>query len=130
MMKRVILAAVAAIGLAGAANAEPLLGLWQTIGDDNGNYGHIQVAPCGAQICGTLVKSFNSAGQEIDSPNTGRTIISETVPTGGGEYRGKVYSPDRDKTYNSRLNLSGNTLQVRGCVFGICRDGGSWTRLN
>lgn len=128
-MKRIILAA-ALVALGGAANAEPLLGTWQTAKDDNGNYGHIQVAPCGAKICGTLVKSFDSAGKAITSEHTGRNIISATVPTGDGGYKGKVYSPDRDKTYSSKLQLSGSTLKVSGCVFGICRDGGTWTRVN
>jgi hypothetical protein len=41
---------------------------------------------------------------------------------------GQVWSPDRDKTYNSRLQLIGDTLAVSGCVFGICRDGGAWIR--
>ena len=27
------------------------------------------------------------------------------------------------------MTLSGNKLAVRGCVFGICRDGGTWTRV-
>ena len=50
---------------------------------------------------------------------------------GSGAYSGgKVYSPDRDKTYNSKMQLSGNKLAVSGCVLGICRDGGTWTRLN
>lgn len=128
-MKRMILAAVAVIGMAAGAQAEPLLGTWQTIGDDNGNYGHIQVAPCGAQICGTLIKSFDKAGKPMQTDNIGKQIISQTVATGDGGYKGKVYSPDRDKTYNSRLQLTGNTLQVKGCVLGICRDGGTWKRL-
>ncbi|MAU51936.1 MAG: imidazoleglycerol-phosphate dehydratase [Roseovarius sp.] len=114
---------------AGAAMAEPLLGMWRTAGDDNGNSGLVQVAPCGAALCGKLVKSFNSAGEEIPSDNIGRNIISGTVPTGDGEYRGKVYSPDRGKTYNSRLQLNGDSLKVSGCVLGICRDGGTWQRV-
>lgn len=128
-MKKIMMTAVAAIIFAGAALADPLEGLWQTAADDNGNFGHIQVAPCGAALCGTLVKSFDSGGNEIASNFTGRNIISETVARGGGEYRGKVYAPDRDKTYNSRLQLSGNSLSVSGCVLGICRDGGTWTRV-
>ena len=128
-MKKILMTAIAAVALAGSAFADPLEGLWQTAKDDNGNFGHIQVAPCGAALCGTLVKSFDSSGAEITSSNTGTNIISETVANGGGEYRGKVYSPDRDKTYNSRLQLSGNSLAVSGCVFGICRDGGTWTRV-
>lgn len=128
-MKKIMMTAVAAIVFAGAAFADPLEGLWQTAADDNGNFGHIQVAPCGAALCGTLVKSFDAGGNEIASDFTGRNIISETVARGGGEYRGKVYAPDRDKTYNSRLQLSGSSLSVSGCVLGICRDGGTWSRV-
>ncbi|MFG5383172.1 DUF2147 domain-containing protein [Yoonia sp. R2-816] len=128
-MKKILMTAIAAISIAGAAFADPLEGVWQTSRDDNGNFGHIQVAPCGPTLCGTLVRSFDSSGSEVSSGLTGSTIISETVARGGGEYRGKVYSPDRDKTYNSRLQLSGNSLAVSGCVFGICRDGGTWTRV-
>jgi len=128
-MKKIMMTAVAAISLAGAAFADPLEGMWQTAQDDNGNFGHIQVAPCGAALCGTLVKSFDAAGAEMSTPNIGRQIISETTARGDGAYRGKVWSPDRDKTYNSRLQLTGDTLAVSGCVIGICRDGGTWSRV-
>lgn len=128
-MKIIMMTAVAAIAFAGAAFADPLEGVWQTAQDDNGNFGHIQVAPCGSALCGTLVRSFDGAGNEVASNFTGRNIISETTANGGGQYRGKVYAPDRDKTYNSRLQLSGDSLSVSGCVLGICRDGGTWTRV-
>lgn len=127
-MKKIILGMVAAIAMAGAASADPLEGMWRTVPDDNGNSGLIQVAPCGSALCGTLIRAFDANGAEMSSPNVGRQIISETVPSGGGEYRGKVWAPDRDKTYNSRLQLNGDTLSVSGCVLGICRDGGTWIR--
>ena len=128
-MRKTIMAAVLVIMGAGGAMAEPLLGTWRTAPDDNGNTGLIAVAPCGAQLCGTLVKSFDGSGKEMASPNNGKTIISETVATGGGSYKGKVWAPDRNKTYNSRLELSGDSLKVSGCVLGICREGGNWTRV-
>lgn len=129
-MKTILTAAVASFLMLGAAHAEPLLGTWQTAKDDNGNFGHIEVAPCGYALCGTLIKSFDSAGAVIPSDHTGSHIISATKPRGDGEYRGKVFSPDRGKTYNSKLQLTGDTLSVSGCVFGICRDGGTWSKLN
>jgi len=129
-MKNILIAAAALAFSAGAALADPIEGLWRTTADDNGNSGLIQVAPCGNAFCGTLVRSYNGAGAEIPSDFNGRQIISETRPTGGGEYRGKVFSPDRGQTYNSRLVLSGDSLSVSGCVLGICRDGGTWTRVN
>lgn len=128
MQRLVMMAAVLGLS-AGAAMAEPLLGMWRTAKDDNGDSGLIEVAPCGAKLCGTLVKSFDSSGAEKASDNIGRKIISDTVPTGGGQYKGKVYSPDRDKTYNSKLQLNGDSLKVSGCVIGICRDGGTWQRV-
>lgn len=117
--------------VAGAAlAAEPVLGVWKTKPDDNGNYGHVQVSACGALVCGTLVQAFDSAGKEITSPNIGKRIIWDMKPYGDGFYDdGKVWSPDRDKTYNAEMQMSGNSLAVKGCVLGICRDGGTWTRV-
>ncbi len=128
-MKRIALTIAALAALAVPAMADPLEGMWQTAQDDNGNSGIIEVAPCGAALCGTLVQSFDSNGNDMASANIGRQIISETVADGEGAYRGKVWSPDRDRTYNSRLQLTGDTLSVSGCVLGICRDGGTWTRV-
>jgi uncharacterized protein (DUF2147 family) len=52
------------------------------------------------------------------------------VAEGAGAYSGgKIWSPDRDKTYNGKMQLTGNGLAVSGCVLGICRDGGTWTRV-
>lgn len=124
----VVMTAVLSLG-AGMAMAEPLLGMWRTAADDNGDSGLIEVAPCGAKLCGKLVKSFDSSGAEKASKNIGRNIISETVPAGEGQYKGKIYSPDRDKTYSSKLILQGDALKVSGCVLGICRDGGTWQRV-
>ena len=130
-MKKLITATAMALLAAGAALANPVHGTWQTKKDDNGNFGHIEVKACGAKICGTLVKSFGSNGKPMASPNTGKRIIWDMVDQGGGNYGdGKIWSPDRDKTYSSKMKLDGNALAVKGCVFGICRDGGTWARVN
>jgi uncharacterized protein (DUF2147 family) len=123
-----MLAAILAL-VAGAAAADPLEGLWRTAADDNGNSGLIEVVPCGEALCGTLIRAFDSAGNEISTPNVGRMLIWDTVPQGGGEYRGRVYSPDRDAEYNSRLQLTGDSLSVSGCRLGFCREGGVWQRV-
>ncbi|TXI04812.1 MAG: DUF2147 domain-containing protein [Pseudorhodobacter sp.] len=130
MMKKLILAAALVLG-AGAAFADPVEGTWKTKPDDNGNFGHVKIKACGAAFCGTLVKAFDGAGKEIDSPNVGKKIVWDMVAYPDGVYDdGKVWSPDRDKTYDSDMTLSGNKLKVRGCVLGICRDGGTWSRVN
>lgn len=116
--------------VAGMAYADPVEGIWKTKPDDNGNFGHVQVKPCGPAFCGTLIKAFDGSGAQIESPNVGKRIIWDMVAQGGGAYaEGKVWSPDRNKTYNSKMQLSGNGLAVKGCVLGICRDGGTWSRV-
>ncbi|QYZ68328.1 DUF2147 domain-containing protein [Neotabrizicola shimadae] len=115
---------------AGAALADPVEGLWRTKPDDNGNTGLIRITSCGPAFCGKLEKAFDGAGKEISSPNIGKRIVWDMIPEGDGAYGdGKVWSPDRDKTYDAKMQLSGNKLSVSGCVLMICRDGGTWTRV-
>jgi len=114
----------------GAAWADPVTGTWRTQPDDNGNFGLVEIAACGTALCGTLGESFDSSGQKLDSAHQGRQIVWDMTPQGDGRYRGgKIWAPDRDKTYNSRMTLTGDTLKVEGCVLGICR-GQTWTRAN
>ena len=127
---KTFLTAAALIFAATNAFADPVEGIWQTKKDDNGNFGFVEVKPCGPAFCGVLIKSFDSAGKPKDSPNIGRKIIWDMVAYPDGLYDdGQIYSPDRDKTYNSDMTLTGDKLAVRGCVFGICRDGGTWSRV-
>ena len=128
-MKVVALAAGFAV-MAGTAFADPVEGVWQTRKDDNGTFGHVEIRPCGPAYCGTLVRAFDGAGKEIESPNVGKRIVWDMVAYPDGLYDdGKIWSPDRDKTYNGDMTLAGDSLKVRGCVLGICRDGGTWARV-
>ena len=111
------------------ASADPLVGIWQTVNDDNGNFGHVKIETCDDALCGVLVTSFGPDLKPRESENVGRTLIWDMKNLGGGKYgEGKIYSPDRDKTYSSKLVLDGDRLKVSGCVLFICRDGGTWRR--
>lgn len=128
-MKKTILTAAAMLLIAGQALADPIYGIWRTPADDNGNSGHVQVEACGDLICGTLIKSFDASGNPMESANIGKQIIWNMKSKGNGKYGGgKVWSPDRDKVYNSKLVLDGNNLKVSGCILVVCRDGGTWER--
>ncbi|MBF9034473.1 DUF2147 domain-containing protein [Rhodobacterales bacterium HKCCE2091] len=131
-MKRIVIAMALALA-AGAASAQDIRGDWRTAADDNGNSGIVRVEQCGGSYCGTLVTAFDAAGAAMESENVGRRIIWDTNPTTTpGEFRGMIYSPDRDQDYVSRLTLEGNTLIVRGCLSAgwPCREGGRWQRVN
>ena len=128
-MKRFALT-LAIIGFAGIAAADPVEGVWKTQPGDDGNYGLVTISACGNEICGVLGQGYDASGDAIDSPNIGRQMIWAMKPRGDGRYSGgKIWAPDRDRTYNSKMTLSGNTLKVEGCVLGICR-GQTWTRAN
>lgn len=123
--------AAALIFAGSAALADPAEGIWKTKPDDNGHFGHVRMAACGAKLCGVLIKAFDGSGAEIQSDNVGKNIVWDMVANGDGTYEeGKVWAPDRDKTYRSKMVLSGDALAVSGCVLGgmICRDS-DWTRV-
>ena len=123
-----LLAALAMVIATPAMAADPLEGLWQTEPDD-GAYAYVQIAPCGAALCGTMVRTFNSDG-EYKSENLGRQLVIDMMPAGNGRYKGKVWRPSNDKIYIGRINLSGNGLKMKGCVAGglLCASQ-SWARV-
>ena len=127
-MKPMLLAAVVAFA-AGAAAADPVEGLWKTQADDNGNFGHVEIYACGPALCGVIRKAFDASGAARPSENIGKRMIWDMEPEGGGRYSGgKIWAPDRDKTYNSKMALSGDELSVSGCFLGICRSQ-RWNRV-
>lgn len=106
--------------VAGTALAEPIVGLWQTQADD-GAYAHVQIAPCGANFCGTIVKTFK-AGAEYKSENLGKQLVRDMAAKGGGAYEGKVWRPSNNKIYMGKVAVSGSNMKLSGCVAGglIC----------
>ncbi|ARE41908.1 putative membrane protein [Rhodovulum sp. P5] len=129
-MRHFLVALGLAAALATPGAADPVEGLWQTRPDDDGNFGHVRITPCGAKLCGTLVTAFGPDRKPVESDTVGKRIVWDMEPLGDGRYgNGKVWAPDRDKTYNSKMELEGNRLAVSGCVLGICRDGGKWLRV-
>ena len=129
-MKKLMIATAAALMAAGAAMADPVEGVWKTQPGDDGAYGHVTISTCGSKICGVLGKGFDKSGKAVASPNIGKRMIWDMTANGGGSYSGgKIWAPDRDKVYNSKMELSGKSLSVSGCVLVVCRAQ-NWTKLN
>ncbi|KZX92250.1 MULTISPECIES: DUF2147 domain-containing protein [unclassified Sulfitobacter] len=128
-MKQFFAVALLGLGLTGAAHAaDPAVGTWQTQVDD-GAYAHVKMAPCGGAICGTIARTFNDSG-EYKSPNIGKTLVIDMKPQGGGKYAGKVWRPSNGKIYIGKMDVSGKSLKLSGCVAGglICSKQ-TWARL-
>jgi uncharacterized protein (DUF2147 family) len=116
--------------LAAPVAADPIEGIWRTAPDPQGRIGHVRIAPCESGLCGVIVRAFDTAGRPVDSPDVGRTVIWDTEPVAAGLYEGRVYSPGRQRSYESRLTLRGDSLLVEGCMMGQCRGGEPWARLD
>ncbi|MEM1375627.1 MAG: DUF2147 domain-containing protein [Pseudomonadota bacterium] len=124
-MKKFIAAAALSV-LGSAAFADDVLGTWRSEAGETGGYITVNMAQCGSKICGTIASVVGNDNTSI----VGRQIIANMSPNGGGAYSGgTIWAPDQDKTYKSKMQLSGNSLKVQGCVLGgaVCR-GQTWTR--
>jgi len=127
-MKKLVLIASLCV-LAAPVSADVLLGKWLTAPDENGFTAIIDVAPCGSKICGTNIQSMNASGKKVTTDSTGTKLMWDMVNKGGGSYAGRVYSPAKDKEYKGKLSLSGDTLNVKGCIGPICLSAGRWARM-
>lgn len=112
-----------------ASAATPVAGKWLTA---DGN-GIVEIAPCGAQLCGKIVKLL----AKIDGPPTDRNnpqvslrnrpLLGLNILSGfkdaGKHWEGTIYSPERGKSYRSvvKRNADG-TLSVKGCVGPFCQN--------
>ena len=129
---KTILATIAAIGLAAApavASAKsPIEGRWK-----KGNL-VIQIAPCGGNLCGTVVRA--SAKQKAKAERgsgtdlIGARVIKDIDRTGPNTYRASVFLPDRNVHARGTIRqVSPNALAVKGCVLGVICKSQSWQRV-
>ena len=127
-MKILTAAAAILVMAAGAAFADPVEGTWQTQPDD-GAYAHVVIAPCGANFCGKIARTFKN-GTEYKSANIGKTLVIDMAPEGEGKYVGKVWRPSNNKIYSGKIALSGKSLKLSGCVAGglLCSKQ-TWSRI-
>lgn len=121
--------AAAFAATAGLAQAQDISGIFQTQANDEGNFGFVQFYDCGGKYCGRLVKSFNAQKQEIQSPNNGKNIVANMTSDGGGKFSGgTIWDPGANKTYKSKMTLSGNNLSVSGCIAVFCKTQ-AWVKV-
>lgn len=129
-MTRVAIIAALLVGAA-AASAEarsPIEGRWA-----KGNM-QIDIKPCGAALCGTVVKASPKQQARADRGSgtklIGATLIRQIQPAGANSYKAKVFVADRNMHASGRIRqVSPDRLQVSGCVLAIICKSGNWTRV-
>ena len=134
------IAALALVGIviSAPAFASDVFGTWQSQINDEGNFIHVEMAPCASNadlVCGTIVKAANvdpaKGDKQRQAELVGKIMINDMAADGANEWDdGTIWAPDDDETYSSKMELDGDVLEVSGCVMGglICR-GQDWTRV-
>jgi len=139
-MLRTMLVALTFAGAALSASASPTTdpthGVWLT----QSRKAKIEIAPCGASICGTVVwladekdgYIIRDARNQDPSKRTSRLLGSQMMfgfkPAKSGWTGGRIYNAEDGGTYRSEVAaLANGTLSIKGCVGPICRTQ-IWTR--
>ena len=108
---------------------ESVIGVWQTESSEKG-YIHVSVDKCGEAVCGTILSQMNLEGEaNPDYEHLGKQMVWDMKSNGELSWaKGKIWDPSKDKTYKSKMTLSGDVLKVSGCIAFICKSQ-SWTRV-
>ena len=126
------LLAAAAAELAAAAprGAPPVAGVWR---NPQGSV-EVEMAPCGARLCGIVVWASAKAQDDAAAGGTDRLVgtqlFRDLAGDGPGRWQGEVFVPDLARTVSGTMTLvDGATLQVDGCVIpGLVCQTQLWTR--
>ncbi len=115
--------------LSGPAGAAGLTGIWATEPDAKAQTGHVQITPCGAALCGTVVRAYDSSGRQIVTANVGKLILTN-VTGQDPSYSGRVFVPIMNSQFPVEIENKGSHLTLRACnSVGICRRQ-VWRRVN
>lgn len=129
---RKLIAALLLIAAPVALSASGADGVWKTESDKHGAYLHVRMEPCNANksmICGVISEAFTKDGKDPGYANLGKPIVKEMKPDGTNSYSGgTVWDPQSNKTYKSKISISGNSMTVKGCIGPVC-SGQNWTRV-
>jgi uncharacterized protein (DUF2147 family) len=122
-----VIATASTVALAGGAD-----GVWKTEADDKGAYLEVTIAPCesdSSKTCGKITNAITKQGADPKYPNLGKLMVKDMKSADGKNYTGgTIWDPVHDKTFNSKMHLRGDDLDVKGCVSIIC-SGQDWKRM-
>ena len=122
MIRRLTLAAAAAVVFSSAAFAADAVGEWKR---DDGK-AKVRFAACGGgAVCGSITWL-----RDADSlAKVGQQVFFDMKPNSDATWAGTAFNPDDGRTYTGKMTMAGDHLTTVGCVFGglICKTV-EWTR--
>lgn len=133
MKLKIALTAFALAALSLPASAQDANGTWLTASGET----RVRIAPCGANICGTIIWVAKPAKDE-NNPNAAlksRNVVGINMITmkaaGDKKWSGTLYNYTDGKTYSGTLTQNdANSLSLSGCVAGVFCRSQVWTRVN
>lgn len=107
-------------------------GRWRSPGGNS----IIDIAPCGAELCGTVAWASDKAKEDARKGGTpeliGAQLLTGLKEKSAGRWSGKLFIPDINKRSNAKLELNGaGQLKVSGCLIGkmLCKSQ-IWSRAD
>lgn len=135
-----VVLAIAVVGVCAADEGDAILGKWLTAGEKS----VVEIYKCGERYCGKIVwlkEPLDKEGKEkLDTKNPdetkrGRKILGLQILS-GFKYKGdnkwgdgRIYDPEKGKTYKCKAKLEGDNLKLRGYIgFSLIGRTTTWTR--
>lgn len=84
----------------------------------------VNIAPCGASLCGTVEWATAEAQQESrkGAPRLIGTPLLTDLQPNGSDWKGKLFIPDKNMHVEAKIAPAGaGHLNVEGCEIGICK---------
>ena len=129
-----MLASVAFAPTADAGPARAIVSSWTGVWRNTNNTVHIKAAPCGTNMCATVVWADDKTKATVagrDRNIIGMQLLRDFRESGPSEWRGSVYVPDRDMTVSGTITmLDHNTLKAVGCFLGMFCQTRHWSRIS
>jgi len=121
--------ALLALFAANTTSQASIEGRWRSPGGNT----IIEIAPCGANLCGTV--AWASAKAQRDARKTTDQLVGAQLLTGlkqdsNGRWLGKLFIPDKNMRVTAKIEAVGEQLKVSGCAAGkaLCKSE-LWSRL-
>jgi uncharacterized protein (DUF2147 family) len=128
---------LAPVALARPADADPARAIvpsWTGVWRNTNNTVHIKAAPCGQNMCATVVWADDKTKATVASSNRdiiGMQLLRDFRQTGPSEWKGSVYVPDRNMTITGTITmLDRTTLKAVGCFLGMFCQTRHWSRIS
>lgn len=123
-------AAAGLVFISAPLSASEIEGRWRSPGGNS----IIEIAPCGANLCGTVAWASERAKKDAakaTSDLVGTQLLTGLQERKPGRWQGKLFIPDKNLRVTARIQLAGpGRLKVSGCAAKLICSSQLWSRAD